>query len=500
MVAKKGIVLLIIGFLGLAFLAVGCGMIKFFDDMIHKQVKENIPLKKGGESFKNWHKTTTPIYFQIFVFDLQNPKDVLAGHQPVVNQKGPYTYRERREKKQIVFYDNGTVAYREDQFFVFDRNMSVGPEEDTFTNVNLPMLTIINLLRYEFEALKVLVDTMFDVVKETLFLKLSVKDILWGYEDNLLKEAQKIASAFNLTLPVSDKFGLFYEKNGTDDGVYLIDSGIKSISHFGQIQFWNGQKKLNYWNSDNANMINGSDGTIYPPWTQTSETKFLFSSDLCRSLGMDYTHSVTVKGIPLDQFVAPDYMFGNVSTNPYNAGFCTPPGNCLPAGLLNVSACRSGAPVVMSMPHFLGCDPDVQDYVQGIHPIRQDHESHIDVEPMTGVVMRAAKRLQINTHLDKVSGFKDTENLKTFYMPVLWLNESAEIGADDAQKFKSQVLDMLKITEAVKYGLIALGGFLVLCVICIFIVGRICRQESKDLRVNTGDDEPLLMPNGMVRS
>ncbi|GFS15820.1 scavenger receptor class B, member 2 [Elysia marginata] len=407
--------------------------------------------------------------------------------------------REKREKKEITYYGNGTVSYKEDQWFEFDRHMSAGPEEDTFTNVNLPMLTIINLLRYEFMPLKLLVDTMFDVFNETLFLKLSVKDILWGYPDNLLKEAQKIASVFNVTLPIPEKFGLFYQKNGTDDGVYLIDSGIQGISHFGQIYFWNGQKKLDYWNSGIANAINGSDGTLYPPWTDTSDTKFLFSSDLCRSLGMDYRHSVNVKGIPLDQFVAPDYTFGNVSTNPYNAGFCTPPGNCLPAGLLNVSACRSGAPVVMSMPHFLGCDPGVQDYVQGIHPIREDHESHIDVEPITGVVMRAAKRLQINTHLDKVSGFNATKNLKTFYMPVLWLNESAEIGADDAHKFKSQVLDMLKITDVVKYGLIALGGFLVLCVLGIVVVRRMRQGESGQLRVNTDDDEPLLMPNGNIR-
>ncbi|KAK3741074.1 hypothetical protein RRG08_005764 [Elysia crispata] len=212
---------------------------------------------------------------------------------------------------------------------------------------------------------------------------------------------------------------------------------------------------------------------------------------------MDYQHSVTVKGIPLDQFVAPDLTFGNVSTNPYNAGFCTPPGHCLPAGLLNVSACRTGAPVVMSMPHFLGCDPDVQDYVQGIHPIRKDHESHIDVEPITGVVMRAAKRLQINTYLDKISGFNSTKRLNSFYMPVLWLNESAEIGSDDAHTFKSEVLDMLKIADAVKYGLIALGGFLILCVAGIVLMGRLRRKGSGELKVNSDDDDdPLLIPNG----
>ncbi|GFO09155.1 scavenger receptor class b, member 2 [Plakobranchus ocellatus] len=497
MVARKSIVLCVVGFFGVAFLCVGCGFIKIFDDMIHKQVKENIPLKRGSESFKHWQKTTTPIYFQIFVFDMTNPKEVLKGQKPVVNQKGPYTYRERREKKDIKFYDNGTVSYREDQWFEFDREMSVGPEEDTFTNVNILMVTIMNLLRNEFMILKMALDVMFDVVKESLFQKLSIHDILWGYEDNLLKEAKKIAAAFNRSLPISDKFGLFFQKNGTDDGVYLINDGNKSIDHFGEIQFWNGMRKLNYWNSEIANAINGSDGTIYPPWTEKSETKYLFSSDLCRSLGLTYSDEVTVKGIPLYKFVAPDIMFGNVSTNPYNAGFCTPPGNCLPAGLLNVSACRSGSPIVMSMPNFLGCDESVQNYVEGIRPIREDHESHIDVEPITGVVMRAAKRLQINVHLEKIDGFKSTKNLKPFYMPVLWLNESAVIGGDDAHKFKSDVLDMLKITDAIKYGLIALGGFLMLCVIGVLIVASLkSKGTTGSLRVNSEDEDPLLSPNG----
>ena len=40
MVARRSVVLFVVGFLGVAFLGVGCGLIKFFDDMIHKQVKE----------------------------------------------------------------------------------------------------------------------------------------------------------------------------------------------------------------------------------------------------------------------------------------------------------------------------------------------------------------------------------------------------------------------------------------------------------------------------
>lgn len=101
---------------------------------------------------------------------------------------------------------------------------------------------------------------------------------------------------------------------------------------------------------------------------------------------MDYTKDVTVKGIGMDRFVAPDIMFGNVTVNPYNAGFCTPKDNCLPSGLLNVSVCRSGAPVIMSMPHFLGCDQETVDSIHGLSPNREEHQSYIDIEPVSYLV------------------------------------------------------------------------------------------------------------------
>ncbi|XP_059168458.1 lysosome membrane protein 2-like [Physella acuta] len=496
MVSKKGVILFSCGLLGVVFLVVGCVLINVFDTLIHSEVKDGLPLTKGSASYKNWQSPKSPIYFQVWMFNVVNRMEIIAGEKPAVAQMGPYTYREHREKVDINYYDNGTLTYRELRSFVFQPDMSVGSENDTFYTVNLPALTIMSMLKREYTFFDELVDLILNAIGERLFIQLSVHDLMWGYEDPLLKDAKEIARMFNRTLNMSDYFGLFYNQNNTDDGLYQIYSGVKGIDNFGKIVTWNQFEKLPYWTNESANMINGTDGTIYPPFISTKETKYLFSSDLCRSLGLDFTEPLTVKGIGLDRFVAPDIMFGNVTVNPYNAGFCTPAGNCLPSGLLNVSVCRSGAPVIMSMPHFLGCDQETIDTIVGLRPDREEHQSYIDIEPMTGVAMNVGKRLQINTYIEPDAKFQDLKNIKKpFFMPVMWLNESAVISDSDASDFRSEVLDKIKITTGVKYGLIVLGAVMIIIVILVLALPKLkdlmMRKKEEAINKNNEDDDDV---------
>ncbi|KAL8605528.1 hypothetical protein ACOMHN_031465 [Nucella lapillus] len=325
------------------------------------------------------------------------------------------------------------------------------------------------MMRFEYELVKVVVNEVLERTGERLFLNLTVGQLLWGYNDTLLKDLKDVLAGFHIKLPISDQFGLFLGKNGSDDGVYEIYSGIGGhIDQFAEIVSWNGQTSLNYWKSTIANSLNGSDGTLFPPFVDTSKTKYLFSSDLCRSLQIQYTHGYGLKGIDVDRFVVPPLTFANVSANPYNQGFCTP--HCLPAGLLNASVCKAGAPVILSLPHFLDGDPDVLDRVIGMKPNRSAHQSVIDIEPMTGVVMNAAKRLQLNAYLTNISHFKDLEQLHGWIaLPILWLSESATIDDKSAADFRGEVLVAVKVTEAVQFGLIALGAVLLLGVAVVVI-------------------------------
>ena len=53
------------------------------------------------------------------------------------------------------------------------------------------------------------------------------------------------------------------------------------------------------------------------------------------------------------KFVPPESVFADVSVNPDNGCWCVPDlDHCLGAGVLNISSCQFGAPVVSSSPHL----------------------------------------------------------------------------------------------------------------------------------------------------
>lgn len=52
------------------------------------------------------------------------------------------------------------------------------------------------------------------------------------------------------------------------------------------------------------------------------------------------------------------------------------------------------------------------------------------------------------------------------------------ISESDAAEFKSDVLDKIKITQGVQYGLIVLGALMIACVIILLVSQRICTKVS----------------------
>ena len=94
------------------------------------------------------------------MFSIVNPLEVMAGHPPFVHEKGPYSYRESKEKVNITWGRN-KVNYNQVTFYKFNPETSCDncdPEKDMVTSVNVLYVTLL-------QKLKSLVDSeLFDKV------------------------------------------------------------------------------------------------------------------------------------------------------------------------------------------------------------------------------------------------------------------------------------------------------------------------------------------------
>uniref|UniRef100_A0A7N8XRR8 Scavenger receptor class B, member 2c n=1 Tax=Mastacembelus armatus TaxID=205130 RepID=A0A7N8XRR8_9TELE len=383
----------------LLIVGIALALSNVFHHVVESTAEKEVVLKNGTEAFEAWENPPAPIYMQFYFFNLTNPEEVLYGERPAVVEIGPYTYREYRPMEQVDFSDNGTkVTAVNTKTYIFQRNMSFGPESDLIRTVNIPAITVMEIFK-DHSFIANLISSYMRGTREGLFTTRTVGELLWGYEDGLLKAIKALQPE------IDDVFGLFSKNNASNDGEYVFFTGQQNYKDFARVDTWNSKSLLDFWTSDECNMINGTNGASFHPVITKNETLYMFSTDLCRSLYAEYEQDVTVKGIPGYRFVIPSKVFANKTVNPDNAGFCVPTGNCLGSGVLNVSTCKQGAPIIMSSPHFYQADEKFVQDVSGMRPKKEQHETSIDINPLTGIILQAEKRLQVNVYVEKIPTF-----------------------------------------------------------------------------------------------
>lgn len=97
------------------------------------------------------------------------------------------------------------------------------------------------------------------------------------------------------------------------------------------------------------------------------------------------------------------------------------------SGVMNVSACRFGAPVFISFPHFYAADPYYLQFVDGLKPNKSKHEFHITMEPDTAIPLEVAARLQVNVMVRQSPNIALFQEAPTLFFPVLWFEQKVRI-------------------------------------------------------------------------
>uniref|UniRef100_A0A4W2IAF9 Scavenger receptor class B member 2 n=1 Tax=Bos indicus x Bos taurus TaxID=30522 RepID=A0A4W2IAF9_BOBOX len=382
---------------------------RVFQKAVDQTIEKNIVLRNGSETFDSWKKPPLPVYTQFYFFNVTNPEEILNGETPRLEEVGPYTYRELRNKDDIQFGDNGTtISAVSNKAYVFERDKSVGdPKIDLLRTLNIPALTAMEWT--QLPLLRDIIEALLKAYRQKLFVTHTVDELLWGYKDEILS----LINTFKHD--VSPYFGLFYGKNGTNDGDYVFLTGEDNYLNFSKIVEWNGKT----------------------------------------SVYITFSDFESVQGLPALRYKVPAEILANTSDN---AGFCIPKGNCLGSGVLNVSVCKNGAPIIMSFPHFYQADEKFVSAIGGMHPNKEYHETFVDINPLTGIILRAAKRFQINVYVRKLDDFIETGNIQTLVFPVMYINESVLIDKETASRLKSVINTTLIVTN-IPYIIMALGVF-----------------------------------------
>ncbi|PSN52678.1 hypothetical protein C0J52_06018 [Blattella germanica] len=194
---------------------------------------------------------------------------------PVSNDCILYVYRETWEKVNLRVNDNHTITFNQRKTFQFSRELSVGDEEDMVVSAT-------SQSKHAARFLRLAMASIMDILKIKPFVEVTVGQLLWGYEDPLLKLAKDVVPK-EQKLPY-EEFGLMYGKNGTSADNVTVFTGGHDIKFFGLIDKFNGRSHLPHWKTETCNALNGSDGSIFPPHISKDTTLYVYEKDLCRLL------------------------------------------------------------------------------------------------------------------------------------------------------------------------------------------------------------------------
>ncbi|KFQ13802.1 Platelet glycoprotein 4, partial [Leptosomus discolor] len=426
-------------------------------------------IANGTIAFENWLVPGSSVYREFWIFHVQNPSEVLEqGARPILEQRGPYTYRVRYlPKENITENSDGTISYMLPNIARFEPDMSVGTENDTITCLNLAVVAAPALYTNTF--IQLLLNTWIRSSKSSMLQNRTVKELLWGYKDPFLNK---------VPFPLDPVVGVFYPYNGTLDGLYKVYTGTEDIKKTAIIESYKNKRNLSYWEG-HCDLVNGTDGASFPPFVEKDQTLRFFSSDICRSIYGVFQSKQVVKGISLYRFTVPREAFASPAEVGDNYCFCkdkTISKNCTLGGVLDISACKAGRPVFISLPHFLHASESILHDVEGLSPNENEHETFLDIEPITGFTLQFAKRLQVNLLVQPAPKIEALSKVqKPYIFPLLWLNESAVIGDAKAEMFRNKVTSRVQMLSVLQLALMIAGSVLFVAFMGSYFI---CRSKK----------------------
>lgn len=465
----KWLVLSVTGLLAVSFLGLAFSWPTFFDAMLATQMQ----IKPGSRAYKEWVATSVPIYFDVYMFNWTNA-DQFPNETPHVEEVGPFRFRETRYRVNITWNpNNDTVGYRTFRSWHYEPDISFGDIDANITMPNVVAASAIYRSRNWNSFRQNSLSMGLNLYNQKISVTKPARQLLFdGYPDEMLEMAMHLPSSMTGGAPKVDKFGWFYQRNNSidTDGYVEVSTGVGSGTLPGQIMKWNHEFNLTHYSGECAK-LEGSAGEFIPRNMTPDSELVMFVADLCRPLHMQYTSSGELEGLPYHTYAVNEMTFDNSSRYHDNSCFCNGP--CSWGGVMNVSACRFGAPAFVSLPHFLHADPALRRQVTGLQPNSDKHEFYFSIEPKLGIPVDVAARFQLNILIQPNKNVDIYENIPELLFPILWVEQHVTPSTDI-------LLELRVVRNILDWGGVACAmvALILGALVCVAIIANVCSKRS----------------------
>jgi len=396
-----------------------------FPPLFNHILRQELTVQPGTAMYSAFKKSSVPTKIRFYLWSVENPEEVEAGHKPSLKQVGPFVYREELERVEDEFSkDMNTISFKTKKVWYPIASESESLEANV-TTLDMPQFAAGESARGSVFQEYMMAGVLSP--RNSLFVTRPAREWLFeGFEDPLLT----IGSLFkpDSKIPM-DKFGWFYKRNGTtwSDDVIAMKTGLLDYPHLGDIVTWKGLDRTFYNNT--CGQLKGSAAGFLPVDPERQFVDY-FSPDICRPIRFSKSDSWVQNGLPVDKFsVVPWLTFGNRSTNPDNWCY-NDDQSVLPAGLHNSTGCKDEGilPVFVSLPHFHGADPYfANQFVEGtFSPSEKDHGAAMVLQTNTSIPLLVQMRLQIIMQIrpnENLGG--NFARLSDTFLPVIWFDAEA---------------------------------------------------------------------------
>lgn len=449
-------------------------MILFFftyPSIVRQRIIDEVVFKNGSDALERF-RTTREIKNLRLIFHMYtvtNADQVINNNAKIkYKELGPFVYKEFKTRE---FIDNnqtsGLITFKPRTRYNLDLAASAGdPAQINITWPNVPLLVaqaFLDKLPYLQRKLAYfLINQAIDKKSEPAFITDTAANFLFDGSKRELFEYLQSLDKFNMFKPwplKDNMFALLYGRNETWN--YKTDFFMTMSTGFGLNQnyhdlnsykYINGSTQMPFWKPDppTCNQVGGTDGELFHPFLNRSSNLVVYSIDICRKLALKFKQDYYIDGIPVYKFVLDEKTLASGKSVPENSCYCLfnstdgfPSSECLLDGLFDLSTCNNPNVIASGAHFFAGSSEKLLSRIEGVSPPNASlHEPVIFVEPNSGFAVKVKVPLQFNIRMVKndfklFSFFKDDEPL---ILPLVWVEENAELTDDQASLLKSKLL------------------------------------------------------------